>query len=84
MMKLGSGVITDLDRFVMGPNSDCDVYGEPLEGTAYYDEETKSKWGYTEWQGERFKTQWFDNGRTTIHTGGPCGSMEFDEHGEMM
>lgn len=83
MMKLGSGVITDLDRFVLGPNSDYDIDGQPRAGTPYC-EETKSKWGYTEWQGERYRTQWFDNGRTTIHTGGPCGPIEFDEHGEMM
>lgn len=86
MMKLGSGVITDLDRFVLGPHSNCDIDGHEIMldeiGDRYYDEDTKSHWGTTSWQGERVRTQWKDNGHTIYHHGGPCGPSEFDSNGE--
>lgn len=52
MMALGSGIITDLDRFMMPRIEDCDMDGReidrrgravssrhcPMSGTMYYDE----------------------------------------------
>lgn len=35
MMEFGSGIITDLDRFVMTPYSNCDLDGFELEDDGY-------------------------------------------------
>lgn len=56
-MEFGSGVITDLDRFIMPPSHMCDVDGNELTDERgdymrkWYDEKTSSTFGYTEHQG---------------------------------
>lgn len=41
MMRLGSGVITDLDRFLMPNLNDCYIYGNAIDyfGGSVYDDE---------------------------------------------
>lgn len=36
MMEFGSGVLTDLDRFVLGPNSNCTIDGYQIENGIDY------------------------------------------------
>lgn len=36
MMELGSGVITDLDRFLMPNLDDCDIYGREIRNGGDY------------------------------------------------
>lgn len=88
MMEWGSGVITDLDRFILPPLHMCDIDGNELEGemeeyaSRWRDEESHSTFGHTMHQGTKIQTQWHDDGRTTYHWGGPCAPTTYDEHGE--
>lgn len=31
MIEFGSGILTDIDRMILGPNSKCDIYGFELD-----------------------------------------------------
>jgi len=52
------------------------------DSNCMYDEDTKSYWGTTTFQGEKTRTEWHDDGRTTYHWGGPCLPTTYDSNGE--
>lgn len=48
----------------------------------WYSEEDESRYEYREWNGDYLLEQYHDDGRTTVHWGGPCAPSTYDKFGE--
>jgi hypothetical protein len=78
----------ELAEFALPDYHMCDIDGYELTDERgdymrkWYDEESSSTFGYTKEGSNYVKTQWHDDGRTTMHWGGPCAPTTYDKYGE--